>query len=132
MTEPRTEMQHDDEREKRLGPFVDVPAQQSGYEHRMPEAADREQLADALQHREHHRLHERHNAGRFARGGGFPARAEGARVSEAGSHPRLSDAPMLVAYTIGDEFPKAQTVTYDIGLGGLTMLSDAELPPGQQ
>lgn len=53
------------------------------------------------------------------------------RVSEARSHRRLSDAPMLVAYTIGEEFEEARTETYDIGLGGLAMLSESELPAGQ-
>ena len=38
---------------------------------------------------------------------------------------------MLVAYTIGDEFADARTETYDIGLGGLAMFSESELPPGQ-
>jgi len=38
---------------------------------------------------------------------------------------------MLVAYTIGDEFAAAHTETYDIGLGGLAMFSDTELPSGQ-
>ncbi len=38
---------------------------------------------------------------------------------------------MLVAYTIGDEFAAAHTETYDVGLGGLAMLADAELPDGQ-
>jgi len=51
-------------------------------------------------------------------------------VGEARSHRRLSDAPLLVAYTIGDEFAAARTQTYDIGLGGLAMLSDTELPQG--
>ncbi len=37
---------------------------------------------------------------------------------------------MLVSYTIGDEFAAAHTETYDIGLGGLAMLADAELPSG--
>ena len=54
----------------------------------------------------------------------------GLRVGEARSYRRLSDAPMLVAYTIGEEFADARTMTYDIGLGGLAMLSDTELPPG--
>jgi c-di-GMP-binding flagellar brake protein YcgR len=53
------------------------------------------------------------------------------RVGDARSHRRLSDAPMLVAYTIGDEFADARTETYDIGLGGLAMLTEAELPAGQ-
>ena len=38
---------------------------------------------------------------------------------------------MLVAYTIGDEFAAAHTETYDIGLGGLAMFSESELPAGQ-
>jgi c-di-GMP-binding flagellar brake protein YcgR len=38
---------------------------------------------------------------------------------------------MLVAYTIGDDFAAAHTETYDVGLGGLAMLTDAELPSGQ-
>jgi c-di-GMP-binding flagellar brake protein YcgR len=38
---------------------------------------------------------------------------------------------MLVAYTIGDDFADARTETYDIGLGGLAMLSESELPSGQ-
>jgi c-di-GMP-binding flagellar brake protein YcgR len=38
---------------------------------------------------------------------------------------------MLVAYTIGDDFEKARTETYDLGLGGLAMLSETDLPPGQ-
>jgi c-di-GMP-binding flagellar brake protein YcgR len=53
-------------------------------------------------------------------------------VSEARSHRRLSDAPLLVAYTIGDDFAAARTETYDIGLGGLAMFSEAELPAGQR
>jgi c-di-GMP-binding flagellar brake protein YcgR len=52
-------------------------------------------------------------------------------VSDARSHRRLSDAPLLVAYTIGDEFEEARTETYDVGLGGLAMLSETELPAGQ-
>ena len=39
---------------------------------------------------------------------------------------------MLVAYTIGDDFEEARTETYDIGLGGLAMLSAMELSPGQE
>ena len=38
---------------------------------------------------------------------------------------------MLVAYSIGDEFADARTETYDIGLGGLAMFAESELPPGQ-
>ena len=36
-----------------------------------------------------------------------------------------------MAYTIGDEFPTARTETYDVGLGGLAMFAEAELPSGQ-
>ncbi len=39
---------------------------------------------------------------------------------------------MLVAYSIGEEFPPARTETYDLGLGGLAMLSSTELLPGSQ
>ncbi|MBV8580291.1 MAG: PilZ domain-containing protein [Candidatus Eremiobacteraeota bacterium] len=52
-------------------------------------------------------------------------------MSEARSHRRLLDAPLLVAYTIGDEFEPERTETYDVGLGGLAMLSETELPSGQ-
>jgi c-di-GMP-binding flagellar brake protein YcgR len=38
---------------------------------------------------------------------------------------------MLVAYTIGDEFAAERTETYDVGLGGLAMFSETELPAGQ-
>jgi len=38
---------------------------------------------------------------------------------------------MLVAYTIGAEFAPARTETYDIGLGGLAMFAQNELPSGQ-
>jgi c-di-GMP-binding flagellar brake protein YcgR len=53
-------------------------------------------------------------------------------VSDARSHRRLADAPLLVAYTIGDEFAAARTETYDVGLGGLAMFAQTELPAGQQ
>lgn len=53
-------------------------------------------------------------------------------MSDARSHRRLSDAPLLVAYTIGDEFAAARTETYDVGLGGLAMFAEAELPAGQR
>ncbi|MBV8369237.1 MAG: PilZ domain-containing protein [Candidatus Eremiobacteraeota bacterium] len=52
-------------------------------------------------------------------------------MGDARSHRRLSDAPMLVAYTIGDEFEPERTETYDIGLGGLAMFAETELRPGQ-
>jgi c-di-GMP-binding flagellar brake protein YcgR len=38
---------------------------------------------------------------------------------------------MLVAYTIGEEFAAARTETYDIGLGGLALISETELATGQ-
>ena len=47
-------------------------------------------------------------------------------------HRRLNDAPLLVSYTIGDEFAAAYTETYDVGLGGLAMLSEPELRSGQE
>jgi c-di-GMP-binding flagellar brake protein YcgR len=53
-----------------------------------------------------------------------------ALVGEARSHRRLSDALMLVAYSIGEEFAPAHTEAYDLGMGGLAMLSSGELPPG--
>jgi len=39
---------------------------------------------------------------------------------------RVGDA-LLVSYSIGDEFAPEFTETYDIALGGLAMLSNAEL-----
>jgi c-di-GMP-binding flagellar brake protein YcgR len=39
---------------------------------------------------------------------------------------------MLVAYSIGEEFAPAHTEAYDVGLGGLAMLSSGALPPGEQ
>ena len=52
-------------------------------------------------------------------------------MDEARTHRRLLDAPLLVAYTIGDEFAAARTETYDLGLGGLAMFSAVELASGQ-
>ena len=40
--------------------------------------------------------------------------------------PRVGDT-LLVSYTIGDDFPAEFTETYDIALGGLAMLTNAEL-----
>lgn len=37
---------------------------------------------------------------------------------------------MLVSYSIGDDFSPARTETYDLGLGGLAMLSEVALPVG--
>ncbi len=37
---------------------------------------------------------------------------------------------MLVAYSIGPEFPPARTETYDLGLGGLAMYTSTEIAPG--
>jgi c-di-GMP-binding flagellar brake protein YcgR len=39
---------------------------------------------------------------------------------------------MLVAYSIGEEFAPAHTEAYDLGLGGMAMLSSGALPPGAQ
>src|ERR1700716_594484 len=63
-------------------------------------------------------------------GEGFPLVLNANGVSEARSHRRLSDAPLLVAYTIGDDFAAARTETYDVGLGGLAMFAESELPAG--
>ena len=52
-------------------------------------------------------------------------------MNEGRLHRRLNDAPLLVAYSIGDEFAAAHTETYDLGRGGLAMLSEAELSAGQ-
>ncbi len=37
---------------------------------------------------------------------------------------------MLVAYSIGADVPPARTEAYDLGLGGMAMLSSVELAPG--
>ncbi len=56
------QVQCDDEREeRRVGP-VDRPVEQGRHEDRMAEAADREQFAEALQHREQHGLEKRHGS----------------------------------------------------------------------
>jgi c-di-GMP-binding flagellar brake protein YcgR len=44
--------------------------------------------------------------------------------------PRLGDS-LLVCYSIGDDFAPEFTETYDIALGGMAMLSNAELQPGE-
>ena len=51
--------------------------------------------------------------------------------SDARSHRRLLQAPLLVAYSIGADYEPARTEAYDLGLGGLAMLCDTELPVGQ-
>lgn len=40
--------------------------------------------------------------------------------------PRVDDT-LLVSYTIGEDFPPEFTETYDIALGGMAMLTNAEL-----
>ena len=42
--------------------------------------------------------------------------------------PRLGDS-LLVSYSINDDFAPEFTETYDIALGGMAMLSNAELTP---
>jgi c-di-GMP-binding flagellar brake protein YcgR len=42
---------------------------------------------------------------------------------------RVGDA-LLVAYTIADDIPPEFTETYDIGIGGLAMLTNADLGAG--
>ena len=39
--------------------------------------------------------------------------------------------PLLVAYSIGNEYEPERTEAYDLGLGGLAMLAITELPSGQ-
>jgi c-di-GMP-binding flagellar brake protein YcgR len=43
---------------------------------------------------------------------------------------RVGDS-LLVSYTISDEIPAEYTETYDIGIGGLAMLTNASLPVEQ-
>lgn len=51
-----------------------------------------------------------------------PPRDEDARV-----HRRVGDA-LLVSYTISEDIKPEFTETYDIGIGGLAMLTNASLP----
>jgi c-di-GMP-binding flagellar brake protein YcgR len=77
-------------------------------------------------------LQERHVAVGSHAGEAFPLAVKRRAVpEEERSHRRLSEAPMLVAYTIGADFAAARTETYDIGLGGLAMLSESALNAGQ-
>ena len=62
----------------------------------------------------------------------FPRAMKRDCVSDARSHRRLGETPMLVSYTIGDDFAPAHTETYDIGLGGLALLSSIALPLGTE
>src|SRR5271154_5182312 len=43
---------------------------------------------------------------------------------------RVGDS-LLVSYTISEEIPAEYTETYDIGIGGLAMLTNASLPVKQ-
>jgi c-di-GMP-binding flagellar brake protein YcgR len=76
-------------------------------------------------------LHERHVRVGSHAGEAFPLAVKAARVSDARAHRRL-DAVMLVAYSIGEEFAPARSEAYDLGQGGLAMLSTGELAPGSQ
>ena len=64
---------------------------------------------------------------------GFLARIDEARIvfdspiDDPRAHERVGDV-LLVAYSISDEVPPEFTETYDIGSGGLAMLTIAELP----
>jgi c-di-GMP-binding flagellar brake protein YcgR len=49
-------------------------------------------------------------------------------IDDPRAHPRVGDV-LLVAYSISEAVPPAFTETYDIGSGGLAMLTIAELPP---
>ncbi len=44
---------------------------------------------------------------------------------------RVGDV-LLVSYTISDDFPSEYTETYDIGIGGLAMFTNADLGMGTQ
>jgi c-di-GMP-binding flagellar brake protein YcgR len=50
--------------------------------------------------------------------------------ADAREHRRVGDA-LLVSYTISEEIRPEFTETYDIGIGGLAMLTNAQLPPHQ-
>ncbi|GAC1417536.1 MAG: hypothetical protein NVSMB64_27390 [Candidatus Velthaea sp.] len=50
--------------------------------------------------------------------------------SESRVHKRVGDA-LLVSYSISDDIKPEFTETYDIGIGGLAMLTNAELPLNQ-
>jgi c-di-GMP-binding flagellar brake protein YcgR len=64
---------------------------------------------------------------------GFLARIDEARlvfdspVDDPRGHPRVGDA-LLIAYSISEDVRPEFTETYDIGPGGLAMLTNAELP----
>lgn len=44
--------------------------------------------------------------------------------------PRVGDT-LLVSYSIGDDFAREFTETYDIALGGMAMLTNAQLETGE-
>ncbi|MFN2459353.1 MAG: PilZ domain-containing protein [Candidatus Velthaea sp.] len=50
--------------------------------------------------------------------------------TEARTHTRVGDA-LMVSYSISDDVAPEFTETYDIGIGGLAMLTNASLPPQQ-
>jgi c-di-GMP-binding flagellar brake protein YcgR len=68
---------------------------------------------------------------------GFLARTDEARrvfdspSDDPRGHPRVGDA-LLMAYSISEEVSPEFTETYDIGPGGLAMLTNAELPANQE
>jgi len=51
---------------------------------------------------------------------------QGASPQEERRFPRVGDT-LLVSYSIGDDFAPEFTETYDIALGGMAMLTNAEL-----
>ncbi len=68
---------------------------------------------------------------------GFLARTDEARrvfdppIDDSRGHPRVGDA-LLISYSISEDVRPEFTETYDIGPGGLAMLTNAALPPQQE
>jgi c-di-GMP-binding flagellar brake protein YcgR len=54
--------------------------------------------------------------------------ADGTHVQQERGFERI-DNSLLVSYSVGDEFAPEFTQAYDIALGGLAMLANAQLPP---
>jgi c-di-GMP-binding flagellar brake protein YcgR len=57
-----------------------------------------------------------------------PSNAESTQVQHERSFERIGNS-LLVSYSVGDEFAPEFTQAYDISLGGLAMLTNAQLPP---
>jgi c-di-GMP-binding flagellar brake protein YcgR len=57
-----------------------------------------------------------------------PSSAESTQVQQERSFERI-DNSLLVSYSVGDDFAPEFTQAYDIALGGLAMLTNAQLLP---